>query len=82
MPNIEKNNTTRNYHDQVIINNELKLRELQKKLPWFCKDFFRGIEPTTSSRTRIGYGYDLIVFFNYLKKIILMWKIKKSPLYH
>ena len=68
MPNIEKNNTTRNYHDQVIINNELKLRELQKKLPWFCKDFFRGIEPTTSSRTRIGYGYDLIVFFNYLKE--------------
>ena len=54
MPNIEKNNTTRNYHDQVIINNELKLRELQKKLPWFCKDFFRGIEPTTSSRTRIA----------------------------
>ena len=43
MPNIEKNNTTRNYHDQVIINNELKLRELQKKLPWFCKDFFNQI---------------------------------------
>lgn len=57
----------RNYHDQVIIDNELKLRELQKSLPKFCGEFFRGIEPTTSSRTRIAYGYDLVVFFNYLK---------------
>ena len=59
--------SNKNYHEQVIIKNELKLRELQKQLPRFCKDFFRGIESTTSSRTRIAYGYDLIVFFNYLK---------------
>ena len=52
-----------NYHDQVDINNELKLRELRMKLPRFCGEFFRGIEPTTSSRTRIAYGYDLVVFF-------------------
>lgn len=59
---------SRNYHEQVIINNELKLRELQGQLPRFCGEFFRGIEPTTSSRTRIAYGYDLVVFFNYIKK--------------
>lgn len=59
--------TNRNYHEQVIIKNELKLRELQKQLPRFCGEFFRGIESTTSSRTRIAYGYDLVVFFNYLK---------------
>lgn len=59
--------TNRNYHDQVIIHNELKLRELQKQLPKFCGEFFRGIEPTTSSRTRIAYGYDLVVFFHYEK---------------
>lgn len=59
--------TNRNYHDQVIIHNELKLRELQKQLPKFCGEFFRGIEPTTSSRTRIAYGYDLAVFFHYEK---------------
>ncbi|WP_343209077.1 tyrosine-type recombinase/integrase [Anaerolentibacter hominis] len=58
----------RNYHDQVTIKNELKLRELQKDLPRFAGEFFRGIEPTTSSRTRIAYAYDLIVFFNYLKQ--------------
>lgn len=59
---------SRNYHEQVIIDNELKLRELQGQLPRFCGEFFRGIEPTTSSRTRIAYGYDLVVFFNYIKK--------------
>lgn len=57
----------RNYHEQVIIDNQIKLRELQNQLPKFCAEFFRGIEPTTSSRTRIAYGYDLIVFFNYIK---------------
>ena len=61
------NTSNRNYHEQVIIKNELKLRELQKQLPRFCGEFFRGIDSTTSSRTRIAYGYDLIVFFNYLK---------------
>lgn len=59
--------SNRNYHEQVIIKNELKLRELQKQLPRFCGEFFRGIESTTSSRTRIAYSYDLVVFFNYLK---------------
>ncbi len=57
----------RNYHDQVIVDNQIKLRELQKQLPKFCAEFFRGVEPTTSSRTRIAYCYDLTVFFNYIK---------------
>ena len=60
--------TTRNYHDEVNIKNEMKLRELKANLPRFCGEFFRGIEPNTSSRTRIAYAYDLVVFFNYLNK--------------
>ncbi len=59
--------TTRNYHDQININNDLKLREMLKELPRFCMTFFRGIKYTTSSRTRIAYAYDLGVFFNYIK---------------
>lgn len=55
-----------NYHDQVNIDNSIKLRELMHKLPRFCKEFFRGIEPTSSSRTRIAYAYDLGVFFEFL----------------
>lgn len=58
----------RDYNEQVLIDNEVKLRTLLKLLPSFCKDFFRGIEPTTASRTRIAYSYDLIVFFNWLKE--------------
>ncbi len=58
----------RNYHDQVNIDNTVKLRMLEEKLPQFCRYFFRGIEPTTSSRTRIAYAYDLGVFFEWLKQ--------------
>ena len=57
----------KNYHDKVIIDNEIKLRKLTSLLPRFCNQFFIGIEPTSSSRTRIAYAYDLHVFFNYIK---------------
>lgn len=55
----------RSYHEQQTIDNNLRLRELVNELPRFSKDFFRGIEPTTESRTRIAYAYDLAVFFRY-----------------
>ncbi|MBH1940959.1 tyrosine-type recombinase/integrase [Mobilitalea sibirica] len=54
------------YHDQVNIENAKRLRSLLETLPRFCQYFFRGIEPTTSSRTRIAYAYDLRVFFDFL----------------
>ena len=56
----------RPYHEQVDIRNTMKLRELEATLPPFLFYFFRGIEPNTSSRTRIAYAYDLRVFFDYL----------------
>ncbi|MBE5921547.1 MAG: integrase [Lachnospiraceae bacterium] len=60
--------TKRNYHDQLTVDNNLKLRHLLKELPGFAADYFRAIEPSTSSRTRIAYAYDLGVFFHYLKE--------------
>ena len=57
------------YSQKIDIDNELKLRELLLKLPKFASEFFRGIESTTASRTRIAYAYDLIVFFNWLKEV-------------
>lgn len=54
------------YHEQVYIDNTLRLREILKTLPPFAKDFFRAVEPTTSARTRISYAYDIRVFFNFL----------------
>lgn len=54
------------YHEQIDRDNVLKLRILIEELPSYCKEFFRGIEPRTQSRTRIAYAYDLKVFFNFL----------------
>lgn len=59
----EKN---QNYHDQLNIENVRKMREVLNDLPPFCKQFFRGIEQTTSTRTRLGYALDLRIFFEYL----------------
>ena len=56
----------RNYHEQTDMANILKLRELLKTLPPFAKDYFRAVEPTTSTRTRISYAYDIRIFFRFL----------------
>lgn len=58
----------RPYHELKDIENTEKLRRLMKTLPSFAADFFRGIEPRTSSRTRIAYAYDLRIFFEFIKK--------------
>lgn len=57
-----------NYHDNLNKENTFKLRELMQQLPKFTASFFRGIEPTTASRTRIAYAYDLGIFFEYIKE--------------
>lgn len=57
---------TTTYHEQINIDNVLRLREVLKTLPPFAKDYFRAIEPTTSTRTRISYAYDIRIFFQFL----------------
>lgn len=54
------------YHDELKIKETQKLREVQKELPAFLQEFFRGIAQTTSTKTRLGYAYDLRIFFRYL----------------
>ena len=54
------------YHEQRDRKNEAKLQELLSALPPFCADFFRGIEPSTSSMTRLSYAYDIGMFFDFL----------------
>lgn len=54
------------YHQTTNNSNTVKLRELLNTMPGFCRDFFRGIEPTTTAKTRIGYGYDIRTFFRFL----------------
>lgn len=54
------------YRQSTTNQNTIKLRELLKTMPSFCRDYFRGIEPTTTAKTRIGYGYDIRTFFRFL----------------
>lgn len=60
--------STLSYHEQEDIENTKRLRAILKELPPFCTDFFRGIEPRTSARTRLAYAYDLKTFFDFLKQ--------------
>lgn len=43
-----------------------KTREILSTLPYFCNEFFRGIENQTSHLTRLVYAQDLKIFFNFL----------------
>lgn len=62
------------YHQSTSNQNTVKLRELLKTMPSFCRDYFRGIEPTTTAKTRIGYGYDIRTFFRFL--------LAQNPMFH
>lgn len=59
------------------------MRAVLDTLPSFCKDFFRGIEEYTSSRTRLAYAYDIRVFFEFLHEnnsVCSKMEIKEYPL--
>lgn len=71
------------YHQQKTIENTIKLRSLQADLPIWTKDFFRGIEQVTESRTRIAYAQDLHGFFEYIlssNPIYANKKIQELPI--
>ena len=47
----------------------IKLQELLKELPKFCVDFFRYLDTrNTASRTRLSYGYDIRIFFEFIQE--------------
>ena len=68
---------TRTYHEQKNLKNVKRLRELIAELPKFVEMFFRGIEPTTASSTRIAYALDLKVFFEFIQKTNPLYQNKK-----
>jgi Site-specific recombinase XerD len=61
------------YHEQLYVDNTMKLRDILTTLPPFVKDYFRAIEPRTSTKTRISYAYDIRVFLHFL--------IDRNPVY-
>ena len=74
---------SKNYHDEQNNLNTLKMREVVATLPSFCKQFFRGIQEYTSSRTRLAYAYDLRVFFEFIhnhNSVLAKMEITDFPL--
>ena len=61
-------NRTQTYHDQKDIQNILLLREILSTMPRFAKAYFRAVESTTSTRTRVAYAYDIRTFFRFLQE--------------
>ena len=62
-----KSDSSEAYHIEQDKKNVLRMREVLSDLPSFCKQYFRGIEDSCSPRTRLGYAYDLRVFFNFIR---------------
>ena len=60
-------NTSRTtYREHTDTENIVKLRQVLSTLPAFCKDYFRAIDSTTTTKTRISYAYDIRIFFQFL----------------
>ncbi len=51
-----------------------RLSVLLEELPYYVEDFFIGVEPRTSPLTRLNYGYDLRIFFDFLSKKVFRGK--------
>ncbi len=57
-----------NYYQERNLKNLDKIDEMLGELPYFCEDFFRGVQTRTSPLTRLNYAYDLRIFFDFLTK--------------
>ena len=56
------------YYIERKDNITMRLKELKNDLPYFCSEFFVGVENKTTPLTRINYAYDLRIFFDFLTK--------------
>lgn len=54
------------YYQERDRKNIEKINELLQELPYFCREFFVGIENITSTLTRKSYAYDFKIFFHFL----------------
>ena len=54
-----------------------KIKGILQDIPFFCEEFFRGIENRTTYLTRLSYAQDLKTFFYFLTTEILEFSDKK-----
>ena len=64
----------KSYFDKREINCIERLSEIIKTLPYYVEDFFVGVETRTSPLTRLNYGYDLRIFYDFLTKKVFRTK--------
>ena len=64
----------RSYFENREIGCNARLNGILSELPYYAEDFFIGIELRTSPLTRLNYGYDLRVFFDFLSKKVFRSK--------
>ena len=82
MQKSQKTGMQETYSQEVDEKNTLKMREILRDLPQFCRQFFRGISENTGTRTRLAYAYDLRVFFEFMhesNKELARMKIPDFP---
>lgn len=61
------NNKRITYHEIIADRYIERMHDILDSFPSFTKQYFRAIEPRTSSKTRLSYAYDLKVFFGFLQ---------------
>ncbi len=54
------------YSQQIDMKNIDMIRNIQSELPDYMRHFFRSIQQSKSSRTRLGYARDIKNFFEYI----------------
>lgn len=62
------------YFEQREISSLSRLESILEQLPYYVQDFFIGVELRTSVLTRLNYGYDLRIFFDFLSKKLFRTK--------
>ena len=65
---------SKNYFTEREISCIERLNLIIDTLPYYVQDFFVGVELRTSALTRLNYGYDLRVFFDFLSKKVFREK--------
>ena len=54
------------YYDQFNREKYEKFNEILDELPYFCNEYFTGVDMRTSVLTKLNYATDLAIFFDFL----------------
>lgn len=57
--------------------NAILLKKIKSELPYFCEEFFLGIDSKTTMLTKVNYARDLKIFFKFLVSEIYEFNGKK-----